>query len=461
MKKIQYLVITLLLTICLLPVSVLAAGSISVSTKSITVKKGSKATFKISANNSAGRVEITSSNPEVASVSTSSLFLDMQSGSITVTGNSAGTATITVLAKDVTTYDDEELNGKTYTIKVTVTNPVSNTNTNKPTNTNTNKPTNSNNNLSKNNSLKEIAIDGYTLEKKDSTHYTLTVANNVTNINIKATAEDAKASIRGIGKKDLKVGDNHFEVVVTSESGAQNKIDVKVTRKEDFSLEDLDSLLEDSNAQDISITISKDTIIPKATIEKIKEKKKKVNFNYYNENKKLQYAWIVDGNKVRDFKDILTTISYNPENRKNILKASNYAEGIYASLKQKGDIPKGIRIKLLVADKYEDGYILRLYQYEESKLQSVREDLKVKNGFIEFDAEKGTDYFITMSSLGGITEKIESKESSKLNIFMIISIVEFLIIIVLIIVASRKKENSKNTISKLSNEEDSVDDLDE
>ena len=130
-------------------------------------------------------------------------------------------------------------------------------------------------------------------------------------------------------------------------------------------------------------------------------------------------------------------------------------------MKQKGDIPKGIRIKLLVADKYEDGYILRLYQYEESKLQSVREDLKVKNGFIEFDAEKGTDYFITMSSLGGITEKIESKESSKLNIFMIISIVEFLIIIVLIIVASRKKENSKNTISKLSNEEDSVDDLDE
>ena len=247
MKKIQYLVITLLLTICLLPVSVLAAGSISVSTKSITVKKGSKATFKISANNSAGRVEITSSNPEVASVSTSSLFLDMQSGSITVTGNSAGTATITVLAKDVTTYDDEELNGKTYTIKVTVTNPVSNTNTNKPTNTNINKPTNSNNNLSKNNSLKEIAIDGYTLEKKDSTHYTLTVANNVTNINIKATAEDAKASIRGIGKKDLKVGDNHFEVVVTSESGAQNKIDVKVTRKEDFSLEDLDSLLEDSH----------------------------------------------------------------------------------------------------------------------------------------------------------------------------------------------------------------------
>lgn len=460
MKKIQYLVITLLLTICLLPTSVLAAGSISVSTRSMTVKKGSKATFKITANNSAGRVEITSSNPEVASVSNSSLFLDMQSGSITVTGNSAGTATITVLAKDVTTYDDEELNGKTYTIKVTVTNPVSNTNTNKPTNSNTNKPTNSNTNLSKNNSLKEIVVDGYTLEKKDSNHYILTVPNNVSNINIKATAEDSKASIRGIGKKDLKVGDNHFEVVVTSESGMQNKIDVKVTRKEDFTLEDLDSLLEDSSTQDISITISNDAIIPKDTIEKIKEKKKKVNFNYYNENKKLQYAWIVDGNKVEDSKDILTTISYNPENRKDILKASNYAEGIYASLKQKGEIPKGIRVKLLVADKYEDGYILRLYQYEESKLQSVREDLKAKNGFIEFDAEKGTEYFITMSSLGGIAEKIESKELSKFNIFMIISIVEFIVIIVLFIVAIRKG-NTKKTISKLSNEEDSVDDLED
>ncbi len=118
----------------------------------------------------------------------------------------------------------------------------------------------------------------------------MTVVNNVTNINIKATAEAENAFIRGTGKKDLKVGDNHFEVVVTSESGTKNKSDVKVTRKEDFSLEDLDSLLEDSNTQDISITISKDTIIP------------------YDENRKLQYAWIVDGNKVRDSKDILTTI---------------------------------------------------------------------------------------------------------------------------------------------------------
>ena len=442
MKNLKYFILTIVLAVCLLPYTVFAAGNVSVSTTKLTVKKGSTATFKITANNAAGRVDITSSNPSVATVSDSSLFLDMQSGTITVTGKSAGTTTITIVTTDVTTYDDEDISGKKYTVTVTVTDPTPNTNTNKP--TNNNKPSYSNtnnNNLSKNNNLKELSVEGQTLHKEDNNHYTLTVGNNVTNITINAIAEDTKAKVNGTGKKDIKVGENNFDIIVTSESGAQNKINLKVTRKENYDLGDLDSLL-NSNKEEFDIVISDDTVIPAATIQKIKDKKKKVNFNYYDENKKLKYTWIVEGNKVSNPKDVLTTITYSSDKKKEISKASNYADGLYVDIKHKGELPKGIKVKLSVEDKFEDGYVLRLYQYEEGKLTSVREDLNVKNGFIEFEVEKGNNYFVTMSSIGSPKEKEESEEVKESNLFLIISIVELFVIIVLIVMMG-KKNNKK------------------
>ena len=49
------------------------------------------------------------------------------------------------------------------------------------------------------------------------------------------------------GKVDYKykVGENNCEVIVTSESGEQNKINIKVTRKDAYYLDDLETLLKD------------------------------------------------------------------------------------------------------------------------------------------------------------------------------------------------------------------------
>lgn len=445
MKKILYSILLFLLI--LFPANVLAEGYISLSSNSLTIEEGSSKTFTITAYNTIGDVTIKSNNSGVASVNTGTWGTGMvgeketKRGTITVKGNKVGTTTIT-LTLDAATFDGDDLAGQTKTINVNVV--AKPTPKPKPSNTNTNKPTNSNsntnNNLSKNNNLKELSVEGYSLNKIDNNHYSLTVGNNVTNVNIKAVAEDSKSTVSGAGKKDLKVGENNFEVVVTSESGAQNKFDVKITRKEDSSLEDLDSLLNDSKLNEIDITISDDTVIPSATIQKIKDKKKTVNFNYYDENKKLKYTWVVDGNKVGEPKDILTTISNDTTNKKEISKASNYAEGLYASFKHKGDMPKGIKIKLSVEDKFEEGYVVKLYQYEASKLNFIRDDLNVKNGTIEFEVEKGNDYFVTMSSIGNIEDKVDKKEPSKINIFMIISIIEFIIIIILMIVLGKKNK---------------------
>ena len=114
----------------------------------------------------------------------------------------------------------------------------------------------------KNNNLKEIEVKGYELVKVDDHNYTLTVANDVENIDINATAEDSKASVTGTGNHELIVGDNDILIIISSESGIENKINVKVTRKDAYDLDDLKSLLENGK-KDINISVKADSIIEK------------------------------------------------------------------------------------------------------------------------------------------------------------------------------------------------------
>ena len=98
MKK-KYLII-LFLTMSLMPFKVFAAGGFSVSTTSISMYPGESKTITINTNNAVGKLNITTSNGGVASAIPGSIFIQNpgSSGSITITGNSVGTATISVVA---------------------------------------------------------------------------------------------------------------------------------------------------------------------------------------------------------------------------------------------------------------------------------------------------------------------------------------------------------------------------
>ena len=123
MKNIKILLITFIINFCFI-LNVFAQGNVSISTNSLNITKGESKTFTITSNNSAGRIDISSTDNSIASVSKSSTFLDMTSDTITVTANSVGTTTIKVYIADMTTYDDEDLSGKTYTINVNVSDVV-------------------------------------------------------------------------------------------------------------------------------------------------------------------------------------------------------------------------------------------------------------------------------------------------------------------------------------------------
>lgn len=92
------------------------------------------------------------------------------------------------------------------------------------------KPTSNGNN---NNYLDSLSVDGQKISPtfdRYKTSYTLTVGEDVTTINIKATANNSKATVSGTGKITLKDGENKLVVTVKSTSGNVRNYTITVTK---------------------------------------------------------------------------------------------------------------------------------------------------------------------------------------------------------------------------------------
>lgn len=249
------------------PMVVNAAGGISVSTKNISMEPNSTKTFTISATNAAGRVEITSSDSNVATVSSTSEFLDNNSVSITVSSKSVGTTTIKVTATDVATYDMEEVR-TSYNITISVVTPETpsktptttsrppqkksttkkttttkkgektTTTTTSTTTTSIEEPTtnveeSTTTKVSNHNGtikLDEFRVVGYDLNKEDG-KYILNIDEDVDEIYILASSKDESVKVSGTGIIDIK---NKNRVVIDAEKdGINSKYIIKIEKKRD------------------------------------------------------------------------------------------------------------------------------------------------------------------------------------------------------------------------------------
>lgn len=258
-KRISMIIILSLL----FPAIVNAAGGISVSTRSVNVEPNGSKSFTISASNAAGRVDITNSNPSVATISSSSEFLDNNSVSVTVTGKSVGTAIIKVITTDVATYDLEEVR-TTYTITVTVSNPsttkqitTTTTTTNRKTTTRKTTTLNSittstimnttttsyaettsailettrntqNNKINGTIKLDEFRVIGYDL-KEENGKYILNIDDKVDEIYVLASSKDKSVSIIGDGIIDIK--NKNRVVIEVSKNEINNKYIIQIQKK--------------------------------------------------------------------------------------------------------------------------------------------------------------------------------------------------------------------------------------
>ena len=89
---------------------------------------------------------------------------------------------------------------------------------------------------SKNNNLSALEVEGFTLTpefKTDVLEYSVVVPENTKEINIKATVQDKRASVNGIGTQAVNPGANKFSVVVRAQSGAEKTYVINIEVKDE------------------------------------------------------------------------------------------------------------------------------------------------------------------------------------------------------------------------------------
>lgn len=229
MKKIYKYLCVSLLSFMLLLNNVFAAGyTTSVTSTSVTV--GGSVTLNIKGSDIAGKFSISTSNSSVVSISSGSVWVDNNTQSITLKANKVGTAKITIVPTDVSSYSGGTITGsKTVTITVKAKPTTNNGSSSSSGGSTVTKPKSSNSYLS------SLTIDGYELDSKfdkETLEYSVTVKEGTEKIKINAQLADSSAKVTGVGEVSVTEGLNNFEILVTAENGSKRTYKLAVTVKE-------------------------------------------------------------------------------------------------------------------------------------------------------------------------------------------------------------------------------------
>lgn len=197
------------------------ASSCSLNSSS-TVTVGSNITVRITGNDAYGRFDIKSLNTSILSGG-GSTWVPNGVNSATFKANKVGSVTILASSYSVANGAGEDIDlscRKTINVVNKTSSNSSSSSSNKNSSSSKNSSTSKDPSKSSNNNLKSLSVEGAALTfNKDTVVYNLSVGNDVKNIKINAEVADPKATLTGTGEKEVKEGDNKFEVVVTAENG--------------------------------------------------------------------------------------------------------------------------------------------------------------------------------------------------------------------------------------------------
>lgn len=368
----------------IMSISYVKAAGYDVSVTSNTIIVGNSVTLKISANDLAGRFDFSVSNSSVISMSSSNVFLDNDSKSITITAKSAGTSVITITPTDATSYDGDAITGN-RTITITVNNkPTSNPNTggNRSGTSNTSTPVKKKSN---NNYLSSLTVDGYSLDKefkKDELEYSLVVESGTDKVIINAQLDDDKAKVTGIGEIALKEEDNKLEIKVTAEDGSTrtyilnvkieelNPVEVTIDKKK-YSIvrKEIDSIKIPNGYEKSTIKIGDEDIL------------------CYKNDKTKNILMILQDDKGNN-----NLYSYNEKTKKYTLYSSLTLGNTTLSII---DMPSNLVPK---------GYTKVSFKYDDTKLEGYQY-IESNKTYAADDGVKGSDFYLVYA----INEKTGEK----------------------------------------------------
>lgn len=222
MKNKLFLVLIALLFIPTISVN---AASLNVTANQTTITKGGSITVTVKANDLTGKFKVTSSDSNILSGGTSSVWLENETKTYKFISKNIGSATIKVTPVDVSDSSGNVYSTtKTITVKVVAPREKST-----------------------NNNLTDLKVEGYNLSpnfNKNTTSYTVELPSEVEKINVSATKESSYSKVSGTGEIEVLEGENKIEIIVTSETGSKktytilanvkdkNPITVKVNEEE-------------------------------------------------------------------------------------------------------------------------------------------------------------------------------------------------------------------------------------
>lgn len=254
MKRLKQICFIPLMLLCLFIFQIhhVEAASFSVSRSKSSVAPGGTFSVTISVAG-AGQFNVSVSNGSGGGT----IWVD-GSASTTIKAGSSGTTTVTVTAVDVTANDESAVTGS-KSVSVSITGSSNNntgssgSNSNKNNNTGSSGTANSNKNnttttnknqtttqkeetnKSSNADLKSLSLSEGDISPKFSaskTTYEYNTNSEVTSVTIKASASDSKATVSGTGKKEIILGSQTFEIVVTAEDGTKKTYTITVNVSE-------------------------------------------------------------------------------------------------------------------------------------------------------------------------------------------------------------------------------------
>ena len=428
----------------IMSISYVKAAGYDVSVTSNTIIVGNSVTLKISANDLAGRFDFSVSNSSVISMSSSNVFLDNDSKSITITAKSAGTSVITITPTDATSYDGDAITGN-RTIIITVNNkPTSNPNTggNSSGTSNTSTPVKKKSN---NNYLSSLTVDGYSLDKefkKDELEYSLVVESGTDKVIINAQLDDDKAKVTGIGEIALKEEDNKLEIKVTAENGSTrtyilnvkieelNPVEVTIDKKK-YSIvrKEIDSIKIPNGYEKSTIKIGDEDIL------------------CYKNNKTKNILMILQDDKGNN-----NLYSYNEKTKKYTLYSSLTLGNTTLSIIDMPSnlVPKGYT---KVSFKYDDTK-LEGYQYIESnKTYAADDGVKGSDFYLVYaiNEKTGEKALYVFDKLEGTIQRFNSDlvkayedENNQYFLYMLISLTLLAVSIIVLSVVLIKQKKHKN-----------------
>lgn len=140
----------------------------------------------------------------------------------------------------------------------------------------------------------------------------------------------------------------------------------------------------------------------KKELERIKGQDVTAVFQHKDTSGNVLYSWSINGNDIKDSKDIDMKISFTSKYKSQIQKLGRNIEDIfYLSFAHSGELPGKSRIDIKVGDNYKNGETLMLYLYDEkdNTISIQEKNLVVTDGYVSFEITHCSEYFLTTKTI--------------------------------------------------------------